>query len=416
MLARAPDPTGSRTTAAVPASQADRPSRKGLLMRVRSDRDADRPHNWGRWYTSPASNTRQRHEAGNVRGSRPPKRPRRRHSMRWNKYFHRQPNPTQRRPPAMFHVEHADCGSEKRSLARNPIATRELIGARTDLPEDLVAELGPDRLRRFEPKGRQFACRPASDLFCDCELGIFLIRRRICTRGNGAAGLTRRFRDDQPSPNPKERGGALRHDRRRSEGTHDHPVEGGAIERIPPADLCPLVHHADPLVGRRRPRLARGTGPGAHSRPAAPRWPQATLGHDQTGEPSAGPEIEDAGASALGLHSAESTNPLRGAGDARSAQARGIRPRARRPEPPGAILDYPIPVGVRHRRSRSAGWGDDDVAVGVLTLGTCGHPFNLIHGVVHGLAVSRAHRLQGLLLARGNDFFGDLGAEPLQRS
>ena len=40
---------------------------------------------------------------------------------------------------------------------------------------------------------------------------------------------------------------------------------------------------------------------------------------------------------------------------------------------------------------------------------------NLIHGIVDDLAVRWAHRLQRLLLARCDDLFGDLRAEPLQR-
>jgi hypothetical protein len=148
----------------------------------------------------------------------------------------------------MFHVKHADCSSEKRLLTGYPISTRVLIRAETNLPEDLVAELGPDRLHRLQPEGRQLFRRPAPDLFCDCALEIFLIRHRICTRGSGAAGLTRRLRDDQPPANPKEWGGAFNHDRRRPEGTHDHPVKPGSVQRIPAADLCPLMRHAHPIL------------------------------------------------------------------------------------------------------------------------------------------------------------------------
>ena len=56
----------------------------------------------------------------------------------------------------------------------------------------------------------------------------------------------------------------------------------------------------------------------------------------------------------------------------------------------------------------SARWRDDDVAVGVFALGASLDPGHLIDGVVHGLAVGRAHGLECLLLARGQDLFGDL--------
>ena len=41
-------------------------------------------------------------------------------------------------------------------------------------------------------------------------------------------------------------------------------------------------------------------------------------------------------------------------------------------------------------------------------------PGHLVDGVVHRLAVGRAHGLEGLLLARGQDLLGDLEAEPLE--
>ena len=70
----------------------------------------------------------------------------------------------------MFHVEHVESGSEKWSLARNPVAAWESIRTKEGLPKYLVAELGPDLLHRFQPKWGQLIRRPAPRLLC--HLGL----------------------------------------------------------------------------------------------------------------------------------------------------------------------------------------------------------------------------------------------------
>ena len=58
----------------------------------------------------------------------------------------------------MFHVEHADCSSEKGSLARNPVAAWEPIRAKDRLPKDLVAKLvRVPGFTGFSPSGTSFS-------------------------------------------------------------------------------------------------------------------------------------------------------------------------------------------------------------------------------------------------------------------
>src|SRR5581483_9325970 len=57
----------------------------------------------------------------------------------------------------------------------------------------------------------------------------------------------------------------------------------------------------------------------------------------------------------------------------------------------------------------------DDAAMRILTLGDGLHAGDLVHGVVHDLAVCGVHRLQRPLRSGCADIGRDLAGEPLQR-
>ena len=202
---------------------------------------------------------------------------------------------------AMFHVEQPD-GLEQGLLCGNAVPAGEPLGAGLPLVEHLVTE--PSLTN--SPGSRPTWATPSAG-------------QR--SRWPSSLGGSRRLRDDEPPTLAQERGGALGHHGRGTEGPHHHPVERPPVLRIPPAHFGPLVDHGDPLL-----------------QAAAPHRPP-----------------EELGAALVGVQQHQAG---RGPAD-RPSPARA----ARRPSPGRGCGAAPVPDGTAWRRARSrirrrgARWG-----------------------------------------------------------
>ena len=174
---------------------------------------------------------------------------------------------------------------EEGLLARHAVAAGEPIGAHLSLNEDLVAEVIPHKLRRFQPELNQLFPWPTAR-FVRCALQLRVTRF-----------IARRLRHDQPPASPQKGCCTLRDDGRGAKRANDHPVKGPSVCRLMPAYFGSFLHHSHPILKMARDhRPLEKLGPSLVGLEEDQCRSGPLIRQDQTRQASARPKVQDSGA------------------------------------------------------------------------------------------------------------------------